>query len=99
MRRFLSGFLHLELVACGLSVCAPGGTVAAQWLSVPIPGTPSTADGTPNRKAAGNLLRSWKRDSMKVVLTNTGQKLFAGSPVAPRRNDEGQQPTREGEIR
>ena len=38
----------LLALAC---VCGAGGTVAAQWLSVPIPGTPRTADGKPNLKA------------------------------------------------
>lgn len=32
-------------------VCATGGTAAAQWLSLPIPGTPRTADGKPNLNA------------------------------------------------
>ena len=39
------------LVAVALA-CATGGTVAAQWLSTPIPGTPRTPDGKPNLKAA-----------------------------------------------
>ncbi len=31
--------------------CAMGGTAAAQWLSLPLPGTPRTADGKPNLNA------------------------------------------------
>ncbi len=32
-------------------VCATGGTAAAQWLSLPLPGTPRTADGQPDLNA------------------------------------------------
>ena len=32
-------------------VCAPGGAADAQWLSLPVPGTPRTADGQPNLDA------------------------------------------------
>lgn len=32
-------------------VCATGGTAAAQWLSLPLPGTPRTADGQPDLSA------------------------------------------------
>ena len=31
---------------------AMAGTAAAQWLSIPLPGTPRTADGKPNLIAA-----------------------------------------------
>jgi hypothetical protein len=31
--------------------CVMGGTAAAQWLSLPLPGTPRTADGKPNLTA------------------------------------------------
>ncbi|MBF8300983.1 MAG: hypothetical protein HW394_1353 [Acidobacteria bacterium] len=40
-----SGLLALALV------CAPGGPAAAQWLSLPVPGIPRTADGKPNLNA------------------------------------------------
>jgi len=33
-------------------VCATGGTAAAQWLSLPLPGTPRTADGQPDLNAS-----------------------------------------------
>lgn len=49
------------MLALGL-VCAMGATVAAQWLSVPIPGTPRTADGTPNLKAPGPRVADGKPD-------------------------------------
>lgn len=32
-------------------VCAAGGSAAAQWLSLPLPGTPRTSDGKPNLAA------------------------------------------------
>jgi len=32
-------------------VCATGGTASAQWLSLPLPGTPRTADGQPDLNA------------------------------------------------
>ncbi len=32
-------------------VCATGGTATAQWLSIPLPGTPRTADGQPDLDA------------------------------------------------
>jgi hypothetical protein len=49
------------MLALGL-VCAMGATVAAQWLSVPIPGTPRTADGKPNLKAPGPRVADGKPD-------------------------------------
>src|SRR5512132_4449514 len=39
------GMLALALVL------VTGGTAVAQWLEVPVPGTPRTADGKPNLKA------------------------------------------------
>ena len=32
-------------------ICAIGGTATAQWLSLPLPGTPRTSDGKPNLNA------------------------------------------------
>jgi hypothetical protein len=54
-------------------VCAAAGTAAAQWIKVPVPGTPRTADGKPNlnaptpRAADGkpDLSGIWKTDSMR----------------------------------
>jgi len=59
------GMLALALV------CATTGVAAAQWLSLPVPGTPRTADGKPNlsapspRTADGKVDLSgiWLRDS------------------------------------
>src|SRR6185436_12827605 len=52
-------------------VCVIGGTAAAQWLSLPLPGTPRTPDGKPNlnaptpRAADGkpDLSGIWRTDS------------------------------------
>jgi len=62
------------LVALAL-VCAMGGTVAAQWLSVPVPGTPRTPDGKPDLKAPTprtadgrpNLSGIWRVESYRWV--------------------------------
>jgi hypothetical protein len=53
--------------------CATGGTVAAQWLSIPLPGTPRTADGKPNLNAPTphtadgkpDLSGIWRADTMR----------------------------------
>jgi hypothetical protein len=58
------GMLALALV------CATGGTALAQWLSLPLPGTPRTADGKPNLNAPvprasdgkPDLSGIWRRD-------------------------------------
>ena len=43
-------------------VCATGGTASAQWLSVPLPGTPRTPDGKPNLKAPAPRTADGKPD-------------------------------------
>ena len=57
---------------CALAfICGMAGTAAAQWLSLPLPGTPRTADGKPNlnapapRTADGkpDLSGIWRADS------------------------------------
>ncbi len=53
--------------------CAMGGTAAAQWLSLPLPGTPRTADGKPNLNAPPphaadgkpDLSGIWRADTMR----------------------------------
>ena len=50
------GMLALALV------CATGGTAAAQWLSLPLPGTPRTADGKPNLNAPAPRTADGKPD-------------------------------------
>ena len=49
------------IVALAL-VCGAGGPVAAQWLEVPVPGTPRTADGKPNLKAPAPRTADGKLD-------------------------------------
>ena len=52
---------------------ATAGTAAAQWLSVPVPGTPRTADGKPNLNAPTphtadgkpDLSGIWRADTMR----------------------------------
>src|SRR5512132_4399518 len=52
---------------------ATAGTAAAQWLSVPVPGTPRTADGKPNLTAPTpkttdgkpDLSGIWRADTMR----------------------------------
>ena len=53
--------------------CAMGGAAAAQWLSLPLPGTPRTADGKPNLNAPTphtadgkpDLSGIWRADTMR----------------------------------
>ncbi|HEV2687520.1 MAG TPA: hypothetical protein VGV35_03170, partial [Bryobacteraceae bacterium] len=43
-------------------ICAMAGTAAAQWLSIPLPGTPRTPDGKPNLNAATPRAADGKAD-------------------------------------
>ena len=43
-------------------LCATGGTVAAQWLSLPLAGTPRTPDGKPNLSAPAPRTADGKPD-------------------------------------
>jgi hypothetical protein len=60
------------MLALGIT-CAMGGTAAAQWLSLPLPGTPRTADGKPNVNAPTphmadgkpDLSGIWRADTMR----------------------------------
>ena len=66
--------------------CAMGGPAAAQWLSLPLPGTPRTADGKPDLKALAprtadgkpDLSGVWRADSPKY-----NENLMADGAVAP----------------
>jgi hypothetical protein len=67
-------------------VCATGGTALAQWVSLPLAGTPRTADGKPNlngpapRTADGkpDLSGIWHADTMRY-----NENLLAEGTVAP----------------
>ena len=62
------GMLALALV------CAAGGTAAARWLSLPVPGIPRNADGTPNLNAPAPRTPDGKPD-----LERTGAGRFTSS--------------------
>ena len=60
------------MLALGIT-CAMGGTAAAQWLSLPLSGTPRTPDGKPNLNAPTphtadgkpDLSGIWRADTMR----------------------------------
>ena len=76
---------HGAILALAMS-CVLGGTASAQWLSLPLPGTPRTPDGKPNlnapppRTADGKpgLSGIWHADSPKY-----NENLVADGTVAP----------------
>jgi hypothetical protein len=43
-------------------LCATAGTAVGQWLSLPLPGTPRTADGKPNLNASAPRTADGKPD-------------------------------------
>jgi hypothetical protein len=51
--------------------CAMGGTAAGQWLSLPLPGTPRTADGKPNLNAPAPLTADGKPDLSGIWRADT----------------------------
>jgi hypothetical protein len=76
------------LVVGGLGVSQPA---PAQWIHVPLPGTPRTADGRPNlaapaaRTADGkpDLSGVWRRTEQPDFLTNIAVALPDGAPLRP----------------
>ena len=57
---------------CALAlVCAAGGTAAAQWLSLPVPGTPRTPDGKPNLNAPAPRTADGKPDHSGIWKLDT----------------------------
>jgi hypothetical protein len=65
--------------------------VNAQWIHVPLPGTPRTGDGKPNlsapapRAADGkpDLTGVWRRNEQPDFLTNIAVELPGGAPLRP----------------
>jgi hypothetical protein len=72
-------------------ICVLAGTVAAQWLSIPLPGTPRTPDGKPDLNAATprtaddkpDLSGIWHADSPRwnenLVPEGTGAPMLAAA--------------------
>ncbi|OLE74548.1 MAG: hypothetical protein AUG12_01225 [Acidobacteria bacterium 13_1_20CM_2_57_8] len=66
-------------------ICATGGTVAAQWLSLPLAGTPRTPDGKPNLSAPAprtvdgkpDLSGIWRVDNRRPRSTSTAWGRWA----------------------
>ncbi len=69
-------------------VCATGGTAAAQWLSLPLPGTPRTADGQPDLSAPAPRTADGTPDHSGIWLLdrshhNSNANLLAEGADAP----------------
>jgi hypothetical protein len=60
-----AGLLALAFVG------APGGTAIAQWLSLPVPGTPRTPDGKPNLSAPAPRTADGKPDHSGIWKLDT----------------------------
>ena len=74
------GLLALALV------CVTAGTAAAQWLSLPLPGTPRTPDGKPNLKAPVPRAADGKPDLSGIWRADSplyNDNLVGKGPEAP----------------
>ena len=63
-------------------ICGIGGTAAAQWLSLPLPGTPRTADGKPNLNAPAPQDASRQAGSVRHL--ESGHHAVQRQPAARR---------------
>jgi len=54
-------------------ICATAGTAAAQWLKIPLPGTPRTPDGKPNLNAATPRAADGKPDLSGIWRADSGR--------------------------
>lgn len=74
--------LHLTLVALAL-VLVTGGVARAQWLSLPLPGTPRTPDGKPNLMAPAPQTADGKPDLSGIwhAADNSAVENLAGEGV------------------
>ena len=69
-------------------LCATGSTAGAQWLSLPLPGTPRTADGKPNLTAPAPRTADGKPDHTGIWRVdnsrhNSNANLLAKGTEAP----------------
>ena len=67
-------------------VCAMGGTAAAQWVSLPLPGTPRTPDGKPNLNAPTPRTADGKPDLSGLLHADTmryNENLLPAGTQAP----------------
>ncbi len=80
MTTWRGGMLALALF------CTTGGTAAAQWVSLPLPGTPRTADGKPNLNAPTPRTADGKPDLSGVwraVTNRYNENLLPEGAEAP----------------
>src|SRR5687767_6643547 len=67
-------------------VCTAGVTAGAQWVSLPLPGTPRTADGKPNLNAPAPRTADGRPDLSGIWLADTpryNQDLVSEGVEAP----------------
>jgi hypothetical protein len=61
MRQAMKPF-HVLALCTVIALLFTSATAAAQWLSIPLPGTPRTPDGKPNLNAATPRIADGKHD-------------------------------------